>query len=770
VEDLWAKSGRSGVPGESLIDHLAATRTAAEALAGRIDNAGVLADWPQFWAWVVWAALLHDAGKAASGFQQMLRGGEPWGYRHEVLSGGVVADVLAAADPDTRRMVATGVLMHHRPLTTRPGGGAGRTLWNRHGGDLSDYRDQFGAEVPARRYVELVAWLRGHAPDSIPWRPAADRLYERAWRTFHSVAEYWQPGVDPVEALVAVLLQGAVTLADHLSSAHAGGLSRPMPLNSKYLTDRVVAAGLSPHAHQVAAAHTDGHLLLLAPTGSGKTEAGLAWAGAQIDAMAGQARVWWVLPYRVSIDAMVQRLSRELADPALGRPAEIGLLHATAAQTLLGWATEEDGSGPDRASARKARARAGLSRLFVDRIRVATPYQLLRGALAGPKYSSVLMEQANAVYVLDELHAYDTRRFGWLCAAMGLWEQLGGRVAVTTATLGAPVTRLVQDSLRAPVQNLRAQDPGPTRLRLAVDPEPVESPATLARIRSWLADGHAVLVVANSVTGAQDVFELLAPPAETVHGPQGAVLLHSRFRQRDRRRKEAAVQARYPERGPAIGHHGGLVVSTQVLEVSLGLDFDRGVSEIAPVEALVQRMGRVNRMAHHPERVVEFRVHNTAGRSVYDPQALSLAWAALGAYHDHEVGEADFQRWLDEVYASPYGAAWVQAARVAREQFRASFLTFTPPFEDRAWLEEAFDEQFDGVDVVLAADLAEYRRLATDEDPLLAADLTISLQWRQVAALRANGAAWKDDGLRLWVIDAPYDDRLGLSLRRGPPR
>jgi CRISPR-associated endonuclease/helicase Cas3 len=58
-------------------------------------------------------------------------------------------------------------------------------------------------------------------------------------------------------------------------------------------------------------------------------------------------------------------------------------------------------------AAHKAVSRTAATRLFRELVRVGTPYQLLRGALAGPAYSSILVDAVNSVFVFDELHAYE---------------------------------------------------------------------------------------------------------------------------------------------------------------------------------------------------------------------------------------------------------------------------------------------------------------------------------------------------------------------------
>ena len=559
--------------------------------------------------------------------------------------------------------------------------------------------------------------------------------------------------VPEAEGLVAVLLQGAVTLADRSASADVK-LDAETPLPFRFM-DRIAA----PYQHQAAAAATDGHLVLLSPTGSGKTESGLGWASRQLETMPGQPRLVWLLPYRASIDAIRDRFADYFGCGADG----IGVLHATTAATLLSRVVCDD-QAPGPEDARKARAMAGAMRLFKQRVRVATPHQLLRAALAGPGYASVLLEQANSVFVLDELHAYDPETFGRICAAMRLWEQLGSRVAVLSATLAPPMIELVRDSLSAPVAvTTAAPGTAPVRHRLALDDQPLTAPASLHRIRGWLGEGRSVLVVANTVRTAQRVFSELSPDP----GDEDAVLLHSRFRLRDRARVEKRILRRHPERRPGDPalRGGGLTVSTQVLEVSLCLDYDRGASELAPVEAIAQRAGRVNRRGRHPDGAVEFRVHAVDSHRPYDEGAISAALLALGEWDGKLLTEEATGDWLDRAYATPWGREWAGKARDSRDGFSDLFLKFTAPFGDRSEFAKGLEENFDTAEVLLRSDMPEYRDLLSgrESDPMLAAELLIPVSLRQRAIL---GAELSKD-LGVWLTDAPYSPRTGLEV--SPP-
>jgi CRISPR-associated endonuclease/helicase Cas3 len=266
------------------------------------------------------------------------------------------------------------------------------------------------------------------------------------------------------------------------------------------------------------------------------------------------------------------------------------------------------------------------------------------------------------------------------------------------------------------------------------------------------------------VAVAQQVFRELAPDP----GDDSALLLHSRFTYGDRAAIEKRIEQRHRQRrvgDPAL-REGGLVVSTQALEVSLCLDFDRGVSEMAPVEALAQRAGRVNRLGLHPDGPAEFRVHATESHLPYEEGAVEAAMLALRDWNGKLVSEQAIDQWLECAYETQWGQEWADIARESKDGFAEVFLTFPDPFSDRSEFADRLDEQFDSIEVVLRADADRYRKLASGEtgDPLLAADLLIPTRLEQKARLQRAGRAQFDRSLGLWVIDAPYDPRTGLDL------
>ncbi|MEV4183907.1 CRISPR-associated helicase Cas3' [Streptosporangium canum] len=769
LRDTLAKSA----PRESLTAHLAATLAGAAALRRRVGRVTLLEQVTEglFWPAVCLAGLCHDAGKISDGFQAMLKGvTRSWGERHEVVSLGFLPGLI-----DDERLlgwVAAGVATHHRSLE----GGRGPLAMAYGGAPEQEWRERLHP-VPGGVAAELAGWLAATAMSAglpaVPSPPGGPDVVGEARRMFERLLDRWELPAQPDEGLAAVLLQGAVTLADHVSSAHGVlHLRQPFDAGFRPLLNGVFAGkGRILHPHQTQAAEVDGHLLLRAPTGSGKTEAGLLWAAAQAVAITeetgGVPRVFFTLPYLASINAMAGRLGELLGDETL-----VGVMHSRAASYHLAMAIcPEDGEDEQAEAARKAVSRAAATRLFRETVRVGTPYQILRGVLAGPAHSGTLVDAANSVFVLDELHAYDPRRLGYILATARLWERLGGRIAVLSATLPDALARLFRTVLVRDVHLVEASVAGARlRHRLALRERHLIDPEAVKEIKERLAGRESVLVVANNVADAQHLFAELAPEVDE----EAAFLLHSRFRRMDRSVLERAIGDRFGVGGP---RRQGLVVATQVVEVSLDVDFDCLFTSAAPLEALLQRFSRVNRIAARPPADVvihpaAFAPRRAGGEEfadgVYPRAPVETGWDILSRHNGDDVDEGHARLWLDEVYGTAWGQAWHDDVLKFQAEFTDAFLGFAYPFVSRDELTERFDELFDGTEAVLAKDRdayeADLNRMSGDR----AAGRLLAERYLLPMPHWGTPLTTWEKRLGLRIVNADYDERLGLGAIHGP--
>jgi len=288
---------------------------------------------------------------------------------------------------------------------------------------------------------------------------------------------------------------------------------------------------------------------------------------------------------------------------------------------------------------------------------VGTVDQVLFAALQSRHVALRHLAFARKVVVLDEVHSFDAYMNVYLERALEWLGAYGVPVVALSATLppelrdrlvnaysrgrtaaGALSGRRDRQAGRArpgmssptePAKALQADRPasarvtalsggvargrdvvGPSRTR-RVTVETAPDDGVTALVRGALADGGCVLVVRNTVRRAQDTFrELQEVRASDV------VLLHSRFLASDRKRREQELVERLgpPPRDGGRGPRPQrlVVVATQVVEQSLDVDFDLLVTDLAPTDLLLQRIGRLHRhqrpAGHRPAHLRDPRV------------------------------------------------------------------------------------------------------------------------------------------------------------------
>lgn len=665
------------------------------------------------------SAYLHDVGKIATGFQRVLHNGGRWEYRHEALS---TAVALALGLPEE---VCLAILTHHRPANDSCFDAYNDSLtWQRHG--------QPRWQALLKEMEPYWEWLRGFLP--APWRrrlpqspsqlPNLHTLLGKAHS--NSIVE-----LPPEQRRRLIWLRGLLLAGDHLASGHGSRLPE-LEQTESFLSTR------EWHPYQRRVQAVEGHLILQAPTGAGKTEAALLWA---LRNRRARERIFYVLPTQASIEAMVQRLRRQFGNDA------VAPLHHRVIDLEFQRHFSAEESPNYTKSAQYARQQADLYRQFYSPLKVLTPHQILKHMFGSRFFEVGLTELTGALVVLDEIHAYDVHLTALLEQTIAyLSEQYHVRFCIMSATLPSHLQQRLQQALKGTVHTV---EPDPQSEPLLLQPRHrlhllnCRLEACVQRILESLRQGRTVLVVANRVPQAQALYRDLQK-----HEPN-CLLLHSRFVRRDRERIEQRLIQRPPR----------LLVATQAVEVSLDISYDVCYTELAPADDLVQRFGRVNRQGEHKEPVPVYvctqyeqeRVHR-----LYAPQRLEAT--LKHAPDDTPLDWDTTRRWIEAVYQGRFTEQEQRHYHHVSQSFQA-VLDALKPLHDTGQTE--LENLFYVAEVVPSSLQEEYATCLAQRQYLLANQCLTSLPIGLLHALDKQNLVSRHEGT--YCVHCAYDEELGLQ-------
>lgn len=358
-------------------------------------------------------------------------------------------------------------------------------------------------------------------------------------------------------------------------------------------------------------------------TGAGKTEAALTIAYRLMES--GAAHGFFVaLPTMATANAMYARMAGFYRQLFSG-DASLVLAHGSRelverfAASVLPYSHAE-GDSEQRDETASARCTAWLAdhnkRALLSQAGVGTIDQALLGVLHSKHQSLRLLGLFHKVLIVDEVHACDAYMQGVLEVLLEFLARAGGSVILLSATLPAYMKQALlaayargRNSAGPDIKNLAY--PLATAWRSSFPYKAEETPLgtldavkrtvainyrhqqaeIVAIIDAALASGQCVCWIRNTVADAMEAFELFA-----VHLPRERLtLFHARFALGDRLAKEEDVLAAFGPESGASQRAGRLVIATQVIEQSLDVDFDLLVSDLAPIDRLIQRAGRLRR-------------------------------------------------------------------------------------------------------------------------------------------------------------------------------
>ncbi len=560
-------------------------------------------------------AFLHDIGKLAPGFQAKawpdghglrLRGhlecGWLWLMQTEAGSLDGVISTLAGW-PGVQDWFAA-ILAHHGRPVPEPGSGQAAAAFPM----LADY-DWRGEEAvmgrALRAWFPEIAVARPPPPEPAFLHFICGLLTLADWvgsdrRAFPFVAQF-QPDYWATAQTRAARHLSEIGLADKLTLKAAVG----WPLISDHPAPRPAqqALGDIPQDERL--------ILLESETGSGKTEAAL-WRFAALVAAGEVEALYFAVPTRAAarqlhgrVNAALKRMFDPAPEAVLAIPGQVMAGEAKGTRlpdfTML-W--EDERENPARWAAEHS------ARYLAAQVAVGTVDQVALGGLQ-VKYAHLRgTALSRALLVIDEVHASDPYMTAVQLNLVRSHLGLGGHVLLMSATLGAAARRRWRGEAPASLarDTALAYPAAWTSAGLhPVAPDPNGAKTVEVRAQAgWSGaaagdlavraarQGARVLVIRNTVARAQETFAAChAQAADLLLAVNGIPTLHhSRFAAEDRALLDHAVEQ-------AIGKDsvlgGRIVVGTQTLEQSLDLCADLLITDLCPMDVLLQRLGRLHR-------------------------------------------------------------------------------------------------------------------------------------------------------------------------------
>mgnify|MGYP000856640412 CR=1 FL=1 len=310
------------------------------------------------------------------------------------------------------------------------------------------------------------------------------------------------------------------------------------------------------------------HTIVVAPTGAGKTDFLMKRC---------QGRIFYTLPFQASINAMWLRFKDVIPNK------DIRLLHSISKLVVKG------GGNKNYIDEQILQPLVGSS------IKVLTPHQMAAIVFGIKGFESVMLDLKGCDVILDEIHTYSEYSQAMVLEIIKALKYLDCRIHIGTATMPSVLYNNLLEILggKEKVYEVTLSEDSLEEFNRHKIYKHSEDFDYTEIIDIAKKENEKMLIIFNTVNAAQQAFKNIEKDERYCDIPK--MLIHSRYKRKLRVEKEKELKELFNGTKDNPGYRPCIVVSTQVVEVSLDISFDRMITECAPFDALIQRFGRINR-------------------------------------------------------------------------------------------------------------------------------------------------------------------------------
>lgn len=326
------------------------------------------------------------------------------------------------------------------------------------------------------------------------------------------------------------------------------------------------------------------NLIIVGSTGLGKTEASLLWGA--------DNKIFYILPLRTAINAMYERIKNLVQNDY---DKKVAVLHG---QTDSVYLKELDNDTTVKNENEKFYEYYKNTKKLAMPITVATPDQLFDSVFRYNGYEFKMATFSYSRIIIDEIQAYSPDILAYTIYAIRLINDLGGKIAIFTATL-APFVKDLLTKKSSITSEYKFKDfeykyecflSEDKRHNMKIIEEDLNSEYIIGILNQHV-DLKTCLIVRNTIKSAQELYNQLQNELDS--SKYEVNLLHSKFTVENRKQKEVEI---LKDGNPKnVNDKIKVWISTQIVEASLDIDFDIMFTELSELLGLFQRFGRVYR-------------------------------------------------------------------------------------------------------------------------------------------------------------------------------